>query len=453
MSARAKRPARLAVSVGVLAFGWVVSAMRAESPTDSVEQKTEATSTQANEGPQLDEKAPSPIEASDRPKPPAPLSPALVKLRDRVRRVLTQYYPQHLNTGEHSCWEVMHGIIAYGVDAKLFRGSPNGPTVNAIGWMCYNGTCHDEQLFYLDRNKLVARRGPGLQGHFGQFMAIVAQSHVPDDFPMKVSGKSLTLKDLIEHEKQDCRDGEELTFKLIGLAHYLDSDTTWSTPDGQKWDIPRLIREELKQPIRGAACGGTHRLMGHSYALYKRRKQGKPIEGQFARAEKFINDYHRYAWSLQNSDGSFSTNWFKGREAEDDIDRRVKTTGHVLEWMVFSLPEDQLRDPHCVKAVNYLTNVLLGNFGHKWEVGPKGHALHALRIYDRRLFKPYDAPSAPTPPANDPPTAAQSKTVEKQIVETARKPKVEPVKTERELQSTVDEKAPATLEGPSIGTQ
>ncbi len=274
-----------------------------------------------------------------------PLTPELVRLRNQLRKVLANYYPKHLNTREHSCWEVMHGIIAYGVDAKLFRNGPAGQPVNAIGWACYNQPCNNEALFYLDRGKLVARKGPGLQGHAGQFLAIVAQSHVPKDFPMKVSGKEFTIADLIEHEKADCRDGEELTFKLIGLSHYLDSDETWTTPDGQTWSIPRLIREELKQPIRGAACGGTHRLMGHSYAVYKRKQRGLEITGQFARAEKFIADYHRYAWSLQNSDGSFSTNWFKGREAKPDIDRRLKTSGHILEWMAFSLPESELRGP------------------------------------------------------------------------------------------------------------
>jgi hypothetical protein len=335
-----------------------------------------------------------------------PLPAELAQLRDRLRKVLAIYYPKHLNTRDHSCWEMMHGIIAYGVDTKVFVNQPGGKTANGVGWMCFNQPCHGERLFFLDRgNQMVARRGPGLQGHLGQFLAIIAQSHVPADFPMKIGGKDFTIKDLIEHEKQDCRAGEELTFKLIGLSHYLDSDDTWTARDGKTWSIPRLIQEELKQPIlRVAACGGTHRLMGHSYALYKRRKQGKPITGQFARADKFINDYHKYAYSLQNADGSFSTKWFEMREARADIDRRLKTTGHIFEWMVFSVPEEQLRDPRIVKAANYLVTALESQPNRKWEVGPLGHGLHALRIYDRRLFKPYEVqPPATTPPTKDQP--------------------------------------------------
>ena len=239
----------------------------------------------------------------------------------------------------------MHEIIAFGVDAQLYRDGPQGPKVNAIGWLCYNGSCKGEQMLYLDRGNLVARKGPGVQGHSGQFLAILAQSHLPIDYPMLVHGKSFTIADLVEHEKADCQPGEELTFKLIGLMHYLDSDATWTSRYGEQWSIPRLITEELKQPIRGAACGGTHRLMGFSYAINKRIQRGKPMTGEFARAQKFINDYHRYTFSLQNPDGSFSTQWFIRREANPDVDRRLKTTGHIAEWLAFSLPDEELRDP------------------------------------------------------------------------------------------------------------
>jgi len=98
----------------------------------------------------------------------------------------------------------MHGIIAYGVETQLFQGAPGGPKVNAVGWLCFNGACRGEQMLYLDHGKLAARKGPGLQGHYGQFLAILAQSHVRPDYPIRVAGKSFTVGDLIEHEKQDC---------------------------------------------------------------------------------------------------------------------------------------------------------------------------------------------------------------------------------------------------------
>jgi hypothetical protein len=280
----------------------------------------------------------------------------------------------------------MHEIISYGVDAQLYKGGPGGPKVNAIGWMCYNGSCKGEQMLYLDRDQLVARKGPGVQGHAGQFLAILAQAHLKTDYPVLVFGKQFTIRDLIEHEKQDCQAGEELTFKLIGLMHYLGSDDTWQSHDGQTWSIERLISEEIKQPIRGAACGGTHRLMGLSYAVNKRIKRGEPVSGQYRRAQTFINEYHRYTFGLQNPDGSFSTQWFARREAKPDVDRRLKTTGHILEWLAFSLSDEELRDPRIIRAVDYLATNLIAGKDRTWEIGPLGHGLHALALYDARAF-------------------------------------------------------------------
>jgi len=322
--------------------------------------------------------------------PHEPLTAELVELRGKVRSTLRMYQPRSLNTREHSPWEVMHAIIGFGVDANVYRGGPKGEKVNAISWMCYNGACKGQQMLWVHNGQLVARKGVGLQGHYGQFLAILAQSYVPVDYPVVVGGKTFSLEDLVQHEKLDCQAGEELTFKLIALMHYLDSDETWKSRDGQTWSIQRLVREELAQPIRGAACGGTHRLMGLSYAVNKRLKRGQPIEGEFARAQKFVNDYHRYTFSLQNSDGSFSTQWFNRREAQPDVDRRLKTSGHILEWLTFSLTEEELRQPRVVKAVNYLAGILQEGRRKTWEIGPLGHATHALLLYDQRVFQPLD---------------------------------------------------------------
>jgi hypothetical protein len=350
--------------------------------------------------------------------PPAALSAEMIDLRDKIRRTLEVYHPRQLNTRDHNAWEVMHSIIAYGVDSNLNEGGPTGKNVNSAGWLCYNNPCKGDRMLYLDRGKPAARQGVGVQGHHGQFLAILGQSKVMRDFPVRVSGQDFTLEDLIETEKLGCLAGTELTFKLIALAHYLDSDATWKNFAGQDWSIPRLIQEEIKQPIRGAACGGTHRLMGLSYAVRKRQQKGGAIEGQFLRAQKYTNDYHQYTLSLQNPDGSFSTEWFSGRGNRLDTPRRLQTTGHILEWMAYSMTPEMLQDPRLVKAADYLSGILLNGQGNSWEIGPLGHALHALALYNERVFKAQenaaqqtvaqrpkvedDQPAAkPTPPEND----------------------------------------------------
>lgn len=328
------------------------------------------------------------------------LSPRLLELRAKVRRVLSWYFNRNLNTRDHNPWEMMHGVIAYGCDTKVRRGGPDGQPLNGIAWLSVNGECHGVRLLTINRRgELDAQVGQYVQGHPGQLMAILAQSHVPMNYPIHTHGREFTMRDLIETEMKSCEAGTELTFKLMGLSHYLDTESTWKDHRGGTWSIPRLIQEEIKQPILyTAACGGTHRLMGLSYCNFKRVKEGRPIDGQFARAKKYVQDYHRYAFALQNPDGSFSTDWFKGRQNKPDTDRKLKTTGHITEWLAFSLPEDQLTDPRMVRAVEFIASILDEGHGHKWEIGPIGHGLHALRIYDRRLFKPLDLPTAKEPP-------------------------------------------------------
>ncbi len=324
--------------------------------------------------------------------PSPPLTPQLIALRNRVRSVLRGYYQKPLNSQDNDPWEVMHGVLAYGVQSHLRQGSDHGSFITAIGWLCYNRPCKGQTLLYVTpEGELRAKQGVGLQGHMGQLLAMLAQSHVSPDYPILIGNHQFTVRDLIEVEKKTCYPKTELTFKLIALSHYIDIDETWVNDQGLEWDIPRLVHEELDQPIRGSACGGTHRLSGLSLAVRARKKSGEPLDGEFARAAQFVKDYQNYAFRLQNRDGSLSTKWFQGPGDEADIDRRVKTTGHILEWLIYSLSDDELRDQRTIRSVTYLANLLYSNYDHEWEVGPICHATHALLLYDERVFQAFDA--------------------------------------------------------------
>jgi hypothetical protein len=322
---------------------------------------------------------------------PPPLTPQLTNLRKRVRNVLHAYYQKPLNSQEHDPWEVMHGMLAYGIHSRIRQNGPRGEQITAVGWLCYNRPCKGKSLLYVTpEGELRAKQGVGLQGHMGQLLAMLAQCHVSPEYPIRVGANEFTIGDLIEAEKKTCYPKSELTFKLISFAHYVDLEATWVNDQGLDWDFSRLIREELAQPIRGAACGGTHRLSGLSLAVKARQKSGAPIDGEYARAAEFVKNYQNYAFRMQNRDGSLSTKWFQGSGDEADIDRRIKTTGHILEWLIYSLSDEQLREPRTVRAVTYLTNLLSSNFDHEWEIGPRSHAIHALLLYDERVFRPFD---------------------------------------------------------------
>lgn len=323
--------------------------------------------------------------------PPEPLTRGLRNLRSRLRTVLSHYYRRPLNNVEHDPWEIMHSMLSFELHSRIQDRTKRGAPITAVGHLCFNRPCKGQRLMRLNAaGELDAPIGVGLQGHKGQFLAMLAQCNVSPDYPIRVSDKEFTIHDLIAAEQKTCYSGEELTFKLIGLGHYLDSDAEWLNDRGESWSIPKLIAEERAQPIRGSACGGTHRLAGLGLAVRRREARGEPIDGEYLEAAKFVGQYHNYAWRLQNGDGSMSTEWFRGSGAEQDLERRIRTSGHTVEWLVYSVADEDLRSTRLVRAVNYLTNLLAHNSDKDWHLGSLGHAVHALVLYDKRVFRPHD---------------------------------------------------------------
>ena len=199
-----------------------------------------------------------------------------------------------------------------------------------------------------------------MQGHSAQYLAILAQCRVAANSPITLQSKSFTVADLIEEEKRSCKAGTELTFALIGLAHYLPTDARWRSRDGVEWSLEKLVEEEIVQPIRGAPCGGTHRLFGLAYACQRRLRATGALDGVYLAADAYVRDYQQLALTrLRNRDGSFSTEWFKyPADRDDDLDRKVQTTGHILEWLVASLDQERLYDPRVVAATEFLAHTL-----------------------------------------------------------------------------------------------
>lgn len=311
------------------------------------------------------------------------LSGSQVKMRDEINRVLQYYLNKPENVARRGPWALMHASLPFGVEAEIVAGRRK---VNALGWMCYNGVCARQRMFQATRSGFRPNVGPGVQGHEGQFLAILAQSQVAADYQIRVGNRRFTIKDLVRHEQRTCRERSELTFKLIGLSYYLPQDATWRDNRGRAWNLEKMVAEELAQPINGAACGGTHRLMGLSFAVIERQKAGLPIKGYWAKAEKYLNDYVNYAMTLQNSDGSFSTEWFESRGQDQDVERKVQTTGHILEWLIYTLPDEHLHSPRIEQSVNFLLRTVGTDLSRDWPIGPRGHALRALSLYSQRVL-------------------------------------------------------------------
>lgn len=341
------------------------------------------------------------------------LTAETTKLGERVREARELYQQRIPNTKDHTHHDVLQHILGYGVAAELRIESSTPKVVNAIAYECYNNLCRGEELLFMERNAVAARKAARAQTHYGQYLAVLAQSGVALDYPLKVKGKTFTVADLVETEKRDCESNMELSFKLLALSYYVgDSDETWRNGTGQDWNLERLIREEIAAPVVDEeSFGGTQRLLALSAAVRRRQGEGKPLDGQFGRAAKYVSDFHRYTLTLQNTDGSFSTEFFKKKSAEGDAQRKLTTTGMVLEWLVFSLDRRDLDHPLIVRGMNCLTDLLLKNPEKEWDAAALGHALHALRVYEERFLAPAPGAAAnqhqtaqrPAPPAAAPP--------------------------------------------------
>jgi len=354
------------------------------------------------DNPALPSQSPAPIAESKS------LDPVVANRLQRADACLNFYLTHPESTADRSPWAVMHATLAFGGEYEMIHGTGR---VNAIGWMCHNGTCRTQRMFTPRGKSFIPNVGGGVQGHEGQFLAILAQSNVPLDYPIQIGTSRFTVEDLVRHEMATCKEKSELTFKLIALSYYLDSNKQWRANDGKTWSIQKLIQEELDQPIVGSACGGTHRLMGFSFSVRQRQLQGQPVNGQYARAAKFVREYVDYTWQLQNPDGSFSTSWYEGRANEPSAERKVQTSGHMLEWLMFTMSDQELNQPKVGKAIDFLLSKIYDKRENKWPIGPRGHATRAVALYESRTREIASKPSVR--PSTNAATRSQTKPIRK----------------------------------------
>jgi hypothetical protein len=168
-----------------------------------------------------------------------------------------------------------------------------------------------------------------------------------------------------------------------------------------------LAGEELDREVAPTGPAAVDRLIGLTYVVDHGRKLGTPLTGRFAQIEQYLASFHDHALKLQNGDGTWNPRFFGYRGTSGDTKGTLRSTGHILQWLAMSLPEDRLEDPQVVKAVAKVNSVLAGQSSRLYvsSMSPRDiatwmRALHALSIYDERVFKPCDPP--PEPPQPEP---------------------------------------------------
>ena len=122
-------------------------------------------------------------------------------------------------------------------------------------------------------------------------------------------------------------------------------------------------------------------------AVKIREKRGEPVDGQWLRAQKYTDAYHKYAIKLQNRDGSFSTSWLKKRDASGDTRSSYPNDRAHSRMARFLIARGGIdRSPHrqCRELPD---STMLNRYRQReWEIGHAGHALRALALYNERVF-------------------------------------------------------------------
>lgn len=308
-------------------------------------------------------------------------------LSDRVQAAIKHVRDRDLLTS-NSFWTVFHGILGIGPDTILLQPETSRK-VNAIEYICAGGEIRGLQ-FLPTRHGLDVRTGPAFegQGHQDQFIAEMAQWGMPIDTKFIVGGKDYSYDDFVRHSlaRASLRSNQELSWAILIIAQYRNTKLAWTNEQGEALKYEDLIRYELDQPIDTAACGGTHRLFGLAWAHHLHVKQGGETTGVWKDVVAKIAENKKRARQYQNADGLFSTKYLAGPGEAKEVQVRIGSSGHVLEWLSLAATDAELREQWMQDAANALSLLILDSQDQSIESGAMYHATHGLQIYHARVF-------------------------------------------------------------------
>ncbi len=316
----------------------------------------------------------------------APVDP-LVKLATDAVEVSSRRY---LTADMHTPWQIIHGLLAYRQDFQL-KLKDSDKKINAIEWASSGVNFRGESLF--QKTPYGGRAHPFSQifyfeGHPTQFMAYLTMCRLPPSHEFKTaSGEVVTVQDIINNAKMEVTRAPdvEMTWTLWALAHYLEPTAQWVNKNGEHWSMEELLRVELRNAIYDSPCGGTHSLFAIAYARNAHLQSKQPLRGVWLEADQKIQRFIAEAKALQNSDGSFSKHYFKGRDFSNDFNTRITGSGHMIEWLMVALPQSRLSEPWVQNGIRCVAQDLIENRHQNAECGPLYHAVDGLQIYRERM--------------------------------------------------------------------
>lgn len=300
-----------------------------------------------------------------------------------------------LSSEQHTPWQMMHALLGLRHDFAILH---EGREVNGLEWMAAGQVFDGDQWF--EKTVHGGRAHPysvpyAFEGHANQFLAVLSMCGLETDHEFMTAEGPITIADMIAHAKATCDTRrDEPTWTLWALSRYLPPDAVWKNADGDTWSIERLVADQTSKPLKGAACGGTHGLFALAHARNVYLREGKPLRGVWLQAENKIRYYINTARRLQNSNGSLSSNYLRGRQYNPDFNKRMASAGHVLEFLMIALPQRELNQRWVRRAVEATARDLLNNRKEYVKCSPLYHSVNALNIYLDRVNPRIEEPVA-----------------------------------------------------------
>lgn len=311
----------------------------------------------------------------------------------RVAEALSHIHRRPLSTERNTPWQMFHGVMGLGRDFQVTRAT-NGERISAVQFLCDEACVSGQRVFTCTAMGLEPIGGYEMEGHPDQFLAILAQAGVPATYPIRVNNERRTVADLVTQAKADYYVGQEATWTLIALTTYLRLDARWQNRYGQGLGIEDLVAAEVAAEPSRTPCGGTHNLHALAYALQVHRRANPQLDGVWLRADQKLQRYLSYTRSVQNADGSFSTNYFVGPGWSADPATVLYTSGHTLEWLLVYLPDTTLGEPWVTRGIESVLAAYDRARTQPVDCGSLYHAAHALNLYRERHRKLSEARSA-----------------------------------------------------------
>jgi len=337
----------------------------------------------------------------------------LAAVKRSIETVLIANTKRGMNTRDNTPHEVMLMALPYGADAKVFQPNPNvdpkdknapkGNSMYSMGALCWNIPCNGKTLLRTDGSKIIARVGHGYQKQPAALAALMAMSNVMPNYELKVGNNSYTLSQLIESEKAAVSKGMDLSMALVAFEFYGKSGDQWKNELGETWNIEKMVTEELNRSIDQGTSDVTDWLVGLTAAVKLYERENKPIRGPMALAKRQLKTYHDFVLSIQNDRYLWHPRFFLYKGFNPDAFETMYSGGHILRWLVYSLPDKELQDPQVVRAVLNLSSTVnrvkpetMANNLNAKQLEGLAVSLHALSLYYQRTYG--DDPPMQAPP-------------------------------------------------------